>query len=587
MFNRIPVAPRKALPFPAPVRTIPAMDQQAGGESSMEGATQRQAARDSETNVKETIESILIAFVLAFMFRAFVVEAFVIPTGSMAPTLLGSHLHFICEDCGYSFESNYTTGEKMELPSRSERINSIRCPNCGFKVPRTNPQSPSNAATNTPTRYGDRILVLKYAYLLGRPQRWDVVVFKTPDRPQEYDYSQNYIKRLIGLPGECVMILDGDIYAAPHTQGKDPLIEEFQIQRKPRAAQKALWRIVYDNDFVPRKLDRGWKDRDDIRHHEAAWEQPWKMAPGQRGWTINQSAMDRRELVCNQPEGSAEIYFDPTANAKTNSLTDWMAYDSEFWQSFGTDEYEDERYIGDNNVSDVMLEFCYSRAAGDGPLRLELSKLDHLLSAEITASNVKLFYSGKLVAAAEIPGGSSLAPQRVQFVNADYRASLRINGVELLAHEYPPDVRWLIDAAQSQKVLPKPSIRIAASKQSCTLSHVRLWRDTYYDNRHSRLNPGGGRFVQWASPDEFPRQVMRLKEDEYFVCGDNPPLSGDARSWNSPINLPHEDLFASGGRVPGRFMLGRAFFVYWPAGFRPLPSAPALVPNFGDMRFIR
>jgi hypothetical protein len=33
-------------------------------------------------------------------------------------------------------------------------------------------------------------------------------------------------------------------------------------------------------------------------------------------------------------------------------------------------------------------------------------------------------------------------------------------------------------------------------------------------------------------------------------------------------------------------MLGKAFFVYWPAGYRPWPSAPGIIPNFGDMRFI-
>ena len=37
---------------------------------------------------------------------------------------------------------------------------------------------------------------------------------------------------------------------------------------------------------------------------------------------------------------------------------------------------------------------------------------------------------------------------------------------------------------------------------------------------------------------------------------------------------------------PARFMLGKAFFVYWPAGYRPMESLPALSPNFGDMRFI-
>src|ERR1700722_3551027 len=58
--------------------------------------------------VKDTIESILIAFILAFVFRAFVVEAFVIPTGSMAPTLMGAHMRFHCPDCGYDFDVNYS-----------------------------------------------------------------------------------------------------------------------------------------------------------------------------------------------------------------------------------------------------------------------------------------------------------------------------------------------------------------------------------------------------------------------------------------------------------------------------------------------
>jgi hypothetical protein len=33
-------------------------------------------------------------------------------------------------------------------------------------------------------------------------------------------------------------------------------------------------------------------------------------------------------------------------------------------------------------------------------------------------------------------------------------------------------------------------------------------------------------------------------------------------------------------------MLGKAFFVYWPAGYRPLPGLPGFIPNFGEMRFI-
>ena len=49
--------------------------------------------------VRETIESIIIAIVLALMFRAYEAEAFIIPTGSMAPSLQGQHMDLECANC--------------------------------------------------------------------------------------------------------------------------------------------------------------------------------------------------------------------------------------------------------------------------------------------------------------------------------------------------------------------------------------------------------------------------------------------------------------------------------------------------------
>src|SRR3954464_15838241 len=66
------------------------------------------ASPSTASSVKDTIESILVAFILAFVFRAFVVAAFVIPTGSMAPTLLGAHMRYHCDGCGYEFTVNYS-----------------------------------------------------------------------------------------------------------------------------------------------------------------------------------------------------------------------------------------------------------------------------------------------------------------------------------------------------------------------------------------------------------------------------------------------------------------------------------------------
>ena len=54
---------------------------------------------------------------------------------------------------------------------------------------------------------GDRLFGNRLAYKFGDPERFDVVIFKYP-----VDESQNYIKRVIGLPGETVTIEDARIY---------------------------------------------------------------------------------------------------------------------------------------------------------------------------------------------------------------------------------------------------------------------------------------------------------------------------------------------------------------------------------------
>src|SRR5438270_4465689 len=159
--------------------------------------------RQPESNVKETVESILVAFILAFIFRAFVVEAFVIPTGSMAPTLYGAHVRYNCPDCGYVFDVGFkgtqTATDDIDIPDVGTPTVDAHCPNCGYGFP----------VEKQPVRFGDRILVLKYLYLFQKPKRWDVVVFKSPDEQSKHvasdpEYGMNYIKRLIGAGPESI-----------------------------------------------------------------------------------------------------------------------------------------------------------------------------------------------------------------------------------------------------------------------------------------------------------------------------------------------------------------------------------------------
>ena len=69
-----------------------------------------------------------------------------------------------------------------------------------------NAKIPSESMENT-IMTGDRIFGNRLAYLLGDPERYDIVIFRYPD----YE-SQLFIKRDIGLPGETVEIIDGKVY---------------------------------------------------------------------------------------------------------------------------------------------------------------------------------------------------------------------------------------------------------------------------------------------------------------------------------------------------------------------------------------
>ena len=118
-----------------------------------------------KSTIREYLESICIAVVLALFVRTFVVQAFKIPTGSMETNLLiGDHL---------------LVNKVIYSPSA---------------IP-----------------FEDRLLAKKPV------QRGHVVVFKFPEDP-----SRDFIKRVIGLPGEKVEIRDKTVYI-----NGQPLVEPY------------------------------------------------------------------------------------------------------------------------------------------------------------------------------------------------------------------------------------------------------------------------------------------------------------------------------------------------------------------------
>lgn len=81
-----------------------------------------------------------------------------------------------------------------------------------------NASVPTGSMENT-IMPGDNLLGYRLAYLTEEPERGDVIFFYFPD-----DESQKYVKRIIGLPGESVYIIDGEIYIDDAVQ---PLKESY------------------------------------------------------------------------------------------------------------------------------------------------------------------------------------------------------------------------------------------------------------------------------------------------------------------------------------------------------------------------
>lgn len=102
-----------------------------------------------------------------------------------------------------------------------------------------NAQIPSGSMEDT-IMPGDRIVGNRLAYAVSDPQRFDVIIFRYPD-----DESQLFIKRIIGLPGETVEIVDGKIYI----DGSDQPLKDVET-KEPTSGTFGPYKVPENSYFV-------------------------------------------------------------------------------------------------------------------------------------------------------------------------------------------------------------------------------------------------------------------------------------------------------------------------------------------------
>ena len=536
-----------------------------------------------DTDIAETLQSLLVAFALALAFRGFVIEGFVIPTGSMAPTLMGQHVRYRSPVTGYEYAFD---GSQQLLVSSVKNGR----PSWAYDpVPVIDPMVSQvrpvvevpPAAMLSETRMGDRVLVLKFLYEFFEPDRWDVVVFKNPVDP--IGPAQNYIKRLVGLGGEQILLADGDVFTSE--PGKPT--SEMRVVRKPDYIQDAIWQPIYDSDFIPtsaKGVEVAGRTGSNLPPFDATGfdfdgTRTWRSEDGGRlNWDNGQIAI--RDFNAY----NALRYLPPQGRSASKELNLRAVI-----------PVSDVRISGAMEV-DNPSEFSTS---------LELRALDHRFVYAIRdgkASLALLDSAGVTVQEAEAPFMPDSVFQ-LDVRNVDQRMSIRIDGRELvrLDYEWAPMQRLSNAYVEFDLARYRSEPRVLQRRwtgltwdfagSGVALRSVRVDRDLYY--KPGRLAPrqqaqANGPVIEGLLFATDPREPAVLAEDQFLMLGDNSDFSRDSRFLGRPHRLVVDTVGDETPFVVHRDLLvGKAWCVYFPAPSRITPGGWGIVPDFGRLRFIR
>jgi signal peptidase I len=576
-------------------------------------AEKQAPAHQPADSTREIVETVVFVVVLVLLLKSFAAEAFVIPTGSMAETLWGYQKVVECPECKHQFPINASQEADAQDRDPDKLIPMIGgvCPNCGKPILFSGHDQDRRAAfavSRFKEKYhdyveipdpgwtsGDRVLVAKFLYeLLGTmPNRLDVVVFKFPGDeggghtwpntgPQKNHVPINYIKRLIGLPGEIIAIKGGKIYvlaadkvpAAQRQQFDDlaglsgPEREEMRLQlwrsehmhankapfdpgkyrivKKPADVILSMERIVCDNDRqagdLPKSKQR-WRPTDE-----------WK-AEGENGFEHKAETpglhMLRYRHVLRGPSDEPQL------------IADAMGYNTNSPAQNG--DVAAGRWCGDNWVGDLILECDLVVEKPEGKFILELSRSADRFQAvwDLASGRCSLWriHNGT---EEETPLGSvetkvKKGTYHLRFANVDRRLTVWVDnrvvewsgGAQGVDYETPDT-----DADLPKKNDLEPA-SIGADGAAVRVQKIKLWRDTYYTVSASEPDFGRIPESEWSDPDAWKSRTVPFKtlyvQPGHFLCmGDNSPQSSDGRNW---------------GLVPERLLLGRAQLVYYPFYF--------------------
>lgn len=386
---------------------------------------------------------------------------------SMAPTLLGEHFRVECADCFFEFPI-----DADEVPFNQMAV----CPNCGYgnnsiaKLKRQPPTAVSLAIGNQ------------------NINRWDVVAFRYDTKA-----DTNGLKRVVGLPGETVRIVNGDI-----------LVDGVFVMRS-ESMKNEMRLLCYDSRFVAGKEANSASARLFPSSKSSRWtetETGFNIRSGSEkidaNWlhyqSVNCYASDQRR----QPSDGVEDNYgynqsiSRSAMNRVDQLFVEVRVELDVPSRFGIMIRVDGRLVWFGFDSTTLLVTIQDGLGNVATSDWEPTEGEMTISVSTIDQRFQAFVNGKMV--------GEISTERL--VN---------NKITKMDHGQP----FLPEFDSISTQVPISIFGSSATDSGQVMvNRVKIFRDIHYLSIEDR---------------EFV-----LGPDEFFVLGDNCPVSVDSRHWSNP-----------------------------------------------------
>ena len=350
------------------------------------------------------------------------------------------------------------------------------------RMRRTEPDPSGPAQTRRPAvRRSDR-------FLAPAPQRWGIVVCPLPDGA-----GALCVKRVVGLPGECITLTDGDVYADGKIVRKDwPTLAAMAIavdsgQHRPASgASLSTWRPDGD-DSRWRPTDGGFE--------LAPTDGPPGIASADRvDWLTY-----HHEQIIRQGDNVVR---------REGPILDDLAYNQD----------ESRELLA---VPDAILS-CRLQSEGEGELWLRAAdgRREFAIRLDLAGRRGEVREGEQVVARFELPASLDFGRSPlVSLALVDCRLQFVVGETPIVDFPYEPS------ESPPRQPTGQP-FSIGASGGPLRVSNWSISRDIYY------LPPPGRRVVE----------ARRLGPTEYWLLGDNSAVSADSRTWPADVHITRDSL---------------------------------------------